>query len=759
MATTSTPEWSAAHSGLVGDASAIAGSAQINQLLGTHAADLVFPGNRILTPTGTGGHPWAYSLANSDMDQSFTLSGTAVGRVRIPVLAVGQGADLLVSLCADSSGLPGTVITQTRIPASWITQLSAVTAPAGPDDQIPAAGLTGNLLATSTSNGLQLGTVSATAWPYPYVTSTAAPSATYYDGYMIQAGGVANGAAITNVYTIPFSAAGVLSQAIPQAAFPTTFDGSGKMCVVTDPQSGAATVVIAGGSTSYLGAVDARVYTSSLNTATGSLSAWSSQTALPAALQNQGTCAYNGYVYVIGGQAAGATLSSVYYAQVSNGQVTGWTTAAPLPSPLQLPFVIAANGFLYVVGGADASFASMTSVYYAPINSDGTLGAWLTGPSLPVAVQNPNETMFANANVINVAPPTGPIYTLAVGAGPAATWQEQNMSMGLFTGYADNGDGTVGLFGLNANSYNFATLYTTPMISVPLPASGLTSGGTYHVLMQQQGGDLSDHLHVHSDFNVFPGNPPAFSSPRGAYAWTQRTATAGVPIEVYDQSVPAMPQLPRHSWEDGGARVTTVVCASTPDHRLLGLCEATQISSAQNANQGFESGIAPWTVTGGTVAQSTVQVFEGEFAAQVTPSGTDTLVYLTSETLPCMPGQHVTVEGRMWFSAAVTAQASMSVNWFDLSGAYLSTSSNSISVPAATWTDLANTFTAPAGAYGYTINPILGGTPAATQVFYVDMARGYPATVGPQLSSVTALTYPDSWPGPTWPPLGTTVLA
>ena len=156
MATTVTPTADGAHSGLIGDASSIAGSAQLNQFLGTHTDSVIYQGSSILTPDGVGVLPWNLELSTQDVDQPFTMSGTSIGRVLLPLLAVGNGADLVVSLCSDNgSGQPGLVIAQTRLPASWTTQLSAYTATSGASSASPNIQVTSNPLAVAQFNTVQ----------------------------------------------------------------------------------------------------------------------------------------------------------------------------------------------------------------------------------------------------------------------------------------------------------------------------------------------------------------------------------------------------------------------------------------------------------------------------------------------------------------------------------------------------------------------------------------------------------------------------
>jgi hypothetical protein len=161
-------------------------------------------------------------------------------------------------------------------------------------------------------------------------------------------------------------------------------------------------------------------------------------------------------------------------------------------------------------------------------------------------------------------------------------------------------------------------------------------------------------------------------------------------------------------------------------------------------------------VSGGAVVQSTTQVKYGAYAAQATPNGVSTQTYLQSEFLQCLPGQSIRVSCWVWFTSAVTTNASLSVNWYTATGTYVSTASNLVSVPATTWTQLTNTYTVPTTGtlpYQFTINPDLTGTPASSQIWYVDAAWAS-NLVSPQLSSVVEITSPGIWPNQTWPPLG-----
>jgi len=169
-----------------------------------------------------------------------------------------------------------------------------------------------------------------------------------------------------------------------------------------------------------------------------------------------------------------------------------------------------------------------------------------------------------------------------------------------------------------------------------------------------------------------------------------------------------------------------------------GVVQTAQSFFFLNANNTFESGLSPWVPTGGTATQSSVQKHSGSFAARLVPSGVATQVFLQSELIPVVAGSTYTADSWVWFTSAVTTNYSTSINWFDASGTYITTSSAVISVPATTWTQVTNTFTAPANAMFATLVPTLTGTPAAAQIWYVDDTTLIADGFGPN----TALTTP-----------------
>ncbi len=119
-------------------------------------------------------------------------------------------------------------------------------------------------------------------------------------------------------------------------------------------------------------------------------------TALPTATSSATSVVYNGYVYEIGGCASTCPTSTVDYAPLnSNGTVGSWTATTPLPATTEQATSVVYNGYVYEIGGRpSSSSAPITTVDYAPIQSNGTLGAWTATTSLPTATYEATSVVY-----------------------------------------------------------------------------------------------------------------------------------------------------------------------------------------------------------------------------------------------------------------------------------------------------------------------------------------------------------------------------
>ncbi|MFZ4521951.1 MAG: Kelch repeat-containing protein [Bacteroidales bacterium] len=112
---------------------------------------------------------------------------------------------------------------------------------------------------------------------------------------------------------------------------------------------------------------------------------WLTTTVLPQTLSGHKTVSWNDkFAYMVGGYNNTSCVNNVYVATIQPGGITGWTALNPLPVALRDAAVVIGTNTIYVMGGRDATQVYNT-IYYAALNSDGTIGAWQTSSvSLPV---------------------------------------------------------------------------------------------------------------------------------------------------------------------------------------------------------------------------------------------------------------------------------------------------------------------------------------------------------------------------------------
>lgn len=150
------------------------------------------------------------------------------------------------------------------------------------------------------------------------------------------------------------------------------------------------------------------------------------------------------------------------------------------------------------------------------------------------------------------------------------------------------------------------------------------------------------------------------------------------------------------------------------------------VTAQLNANATFEAGLAPWTTgSGGALSQSPTQPYKGTYSAKLVPDGVSSQAFAQSELIPCAASAQITAQAWLYCPLAVggAQSVSLSVNWFDSGQNYLSTSTNSMSLAAAIYTPVYNTYTSPANASFCQLVPVIGGTPSASQILYFDEIR------------------------------------
>ena len=765
------PTWKAAENGFPANREAINNSTQLNQLLSAHGITVVYPGNAILTgnPTGNGQHLNLTSAPPNyrDRSQPFVMpaSKTAIGRVTFPVQYTGNGSDLQVTLCPDASGSPNLTapIVSTVVPASWITNLTTT---GSLTTDVPP-------LVTSQFNAISLQNDYSFAWSQPAIGPGGAAqyaTPTVSDSWMILSGGYTGSAAATTVATIQSLGGGFIGNPMLQPSLPQAVYYH-MMCATEN------IVMVAGGTNGT--AFYSNVWTANWSSDTGVIGAWTAQASLPNNIIQGCAASWGNYVYVTGGNAdltPASAYTNVYYANASNGQIQSWTSTTPMPVGLQVHFAAAINGWLVVCGGQNSSGTTQNGTYYAKINSDGSLGMWHTGPTMPVGVYAlgaqwsfsfTEDAMIVWSGLVSSGTYTSQMQTLPVMTTGVGNWWSQQTSQasdatGAFqiAAFPHGEPGNWQLNVIETNKYMAADSTVIPMVSVPLPATGLTPGNTYHVVVHQLNEDLNNYtqLSVGPSVNL---SPYVLRARYTNGAWSAEADGWSFPITIYDNTPGG--DAPLHTWQDGTGTATNLPNVSMASAtyvydwygRLLGYCDATlQPRDPLNKNTLTGGTTTNWTPTGGTISSTTAQLHGGySNSGLLTPDGVSTLAYASSELIQIQPGKPYTASAWFYAASSITNNVTLSVNWFDANQAYISTSSNTQSLSAATWTMFLNTYTPPSTAAYATLVPTLGGTPAAGNPLYISWIQLVKADPD-VLSSVAEVTYGTNL----WPPTGITQL-
>ena len=146
-----------------------------------------------------------------------------------------------------------------------------------------------------------------------------------------------------------------------------------------------------------------------------------------------------------------------------------------------------------------------------------------------------------------------------------------------------------------------------------------------------------------------------------------------------------------------------------------------------NANPYFETDASNWTPSLATFVRTTAKAHQGAASGLLTPNGSGSTAYVQSEQAAVTAGGNYRVSA--WVLCGTSRLVTLNVNWFDSTGAYLSTSSTGDSpVTLNVWTYLQGILSAPVGAAFGTVVPTLYSPATASDVLYIDEAALCTAT-------------------------------
>lgn len=226
--------------------------------------------------------------------------------------------------------------------------------------------------------------------------------------------------------------------------------------------------------------ISSAVYYADIN-ADGTLTPWQ-QTYLPFATHWHGAAVWNGYLYITGGgiaNGAGSVVGrNVVYAPLNaDGSLGAWQTGPDMPCGLWAHSSVAAGNMLYISGGATWDPCPRDqitdAVYGAQINPDGSLGAWQSQPSMPAgraihAMNVRHGLVYVTAGQEPLSP-SMTVYSAAINSdGSLQSWAARDFlpeALTMHAGAAGN-DSIYVLGGRNGNSM-FSTVNFLPDSTAP----------------------------------------------------------------------------------------------------------------------------------------------------------------------------------------------------------------------------------------------------------------------------------------------------
>jgi len=208
------------------------------------------------------------------------------------------------------------------------------------------------------------------------------------------------------------------------------------------------------------------------NPGNGTCSGWCTDSAynLPTALSNFSMVAYNGFLYIIGGQnSAGVIQNTVYIAKLgANGEPqlwnpvwdpttdptkttwTYWYTDTNISSARTGMTATAYNNRMYLVGGMTTGSTVVNTVEIADITANGKLGTWASSTVLPYNLYG-HSTLVYNDRLYIIGGDT-----TASGAPHAEVYYNKINSTGTLNSWVQTTSITTGRMSSNSN---FATVW------------------------------------------------------------------------------------------------------------------------------------------------------------------------------------------------------------------------------------------------------------------------------------------------------------
>jgi len=304
----------------------------------------------------------------------------------------------------------------------------------------------------------------------------------------------------------------------------------------------------------------------------GNISLWTATTALSAGRYQHTSVVYNGYMYVIGGKTNSGFMSDVQYAPINaNGTLGAWTATTSFTTARSIHTSVAYNGYMYVMGGFNNAY--LASTQYAPINANGTIGAWtattsFTGTRSGHTSVAYNGYMYVMGGYNGSAYLADTQYAVINANGTLGTWTastsfttgRQGHTSVIYNGYVYI------MGGQGAGTYNdvqYAVLVANGTVGVWASTTSFTTARTGHTSVVYNG-----YMYILGGDNGGPLADTQFAVINANATLGAWTATTSIPTARYTHTSVV---YNGYVYVTGGSIGTTVYNADTQYAPLIGV--------------------------------------------------------------------------------------------------------------------------------------------------------------------------------------------
>ena len=269
---------------------------------------------------------------------------------------------------------------------------------------------------------------------------------------------------LNTVYVAPINVDGTLGTWVETTSFPIV------ICVAQGVVLGNRIYVFGGTNTNLVSNLSS-VYYATINN-DGTLGAWTAHNSLALAVSQSQVIVTRNKIYLLGGRTGTSTYSSVIQSAniYPDGNIGAWTTYGNLPSAICLSQAVVTKNRVYLIGGFNGS--SLSTVYTTTINSDGSLGIWTTSTSLPTivgfsqALVTKNRVYLLGGDSATGSTAISTVYTAPINSdGVIGTWvQGTSLPDVIRSSQLITTNNRIYLLGGNNNTARISTIYSAPIL-------------------------------------------------------------------------------------------------------------------------------------------------------------------------------------------------------------------------------------------------------------------------------------------------------